>query len=590
LSEKSHASLLDRLRERKVVQWGVAYVVGAWLLLEIVGFLRDTFSWPAVIVRSLTILLGVGLLIALVEAWFHGEKGRQRVRASEAVIVTALLVLAGAAIALVGGGEVAESISAIEVGTFATGGSVAPKVEITPNSIAVLPFADMSAAGDQEYFGNSLAELIGNKLRRIRSLDVEARTSSFTYRDSQLPVTTIGRQLGVTAVLEGSVGTDGDMIRVQVTLINVENGLALWGETFNERLDGVFAVQDRIAASVTSALEVELGPGEASPTVETLPGAFQDYLRALHHLNRRTADDIRLAEAYLESVLAQDPDYAPARATLAKALVLHLSYIPLDATPELRAASAKEAAAALAIDPTLSDASWAAGLAELAAYRWAEALEILDTALGRDPSHADLYHARATVHLARGRFDEARADWVKAVGLEPVTSVYQFMAGYPDVYCLDGAAALARAELMVELNPDFLGGRMIAGMSYLVLSDFESAVGALDTALGDHMRSYLGYGLAKAGDRDAALALLQQFDGSQGPASYHAAAMVATGLGDLDRALDHLEEAYAIRSAHLSEVAVRPEFTILRAHTRFQALLRRMGLEGVTSPNPTCSS
>ncbi len=186
--------LVDRLKERKLVQWALAYLAGAWVLLQVFAELRDTFAWPPVIVRALTVLLAVGFFGALVIAWYHGEKGHQRVSGAELLLLAALLAVAGAGVSYVAGSDTAPGVSALaavdgepERITFAA----------EQGSVAVLPFVNLSGDPAQEYFSDGLTEELLNELAQIAELRVAARTSSFAFKRKNVPVEEIARQLRV---------------------------------------------------------------------------------------------------------------------------------------------------------------------------------------------------------------------------------------------------------------------------------------------------------------------------------------------------------------------------------------------------------
>lgn len=453
----------------------------------------------------------------------------------------------------------------------------------SPPSVAILPFTDMSAAGDQVYFGDGLAEEILTKLLAAPQLRVASRTASFSYRESAQPPSEIGRELNVIAVLEGSVRTEGDSVRITAQLVSVETGFSLWGETFDRRMESVFAVQDEIAASIAETLEVELTGRAAQATQATTVDAYDAYLRARRLIALRSPEGLMEAELLLEGVLAQDPDYTPARAALAFAMALGFQYTPSTDSPEARRRVLDEASRALAQDSAAVEAATAQALVEIwTNFGWESALATLTAAISRAPNHALLHHARATVLLALGRFPEAAQEWRTTVQLEPSAPIYLTNEAWVDVYCDNVEAAVRRADLLRESHPAFFGADFLTGLASIRAGDFEAAVAAMSSPLNDHMASYLGYALARRGDLESATDLLQDFDARR---SYHAGALVAAGLGDVEGTLDRLERAFEVRSGHLSEVAVRPEFQFLRGEARFGALLRAMGLEDVS---PRC--
>jgi adenylate cyclase len=306
--------LWTRLKDRKLVQWGLAYLAGAWVLLQLVTLLGNTYAWPAGLLRALPVLLAVGFLAALVVAWYHGEQGRQRVSGTELLMLGALLLIAGVGVAWVGGG-VQRSVAVPEA-------SGSADLVVDPKSLAVLPFADRSEAGDQKWFADGLTEEILNSLARLGEMRVSARNSSFQFEERAVDAREIGRQLGVANVVEGSVRRDGDRLRIGVQLVRAADGFHIWSQSYDRHLDDVFAVQADIAENITRALDVVLDDERRSRMLATgtrEPPAFLHYLRgraeyeAAHQHGLDTNDRLWEASAWFERALEVDPDYALAR-------------------------------------------------------------------------------------------------------------------------------------------------------------------------------------------------------------------------------------------------------------------------------------
>jgi len=309
-------SLWNRLRRRKVVQWGIVYAAGAWGLLQGLEYVTSTFDWPRQVQQFATLGLLIGLPVVLVTAWYHGDQGRQRVSAAELIIITLLF--------LVGGGIFWRYDKASEAPSPATApGAPVQTTEQTADakieaaSIAVLPFADLSQAGDQGYFSDGMAEEILNVLARVKGLQVASRTSSFAFKDQEdLGIPAIARQLGVRHVLEGSVRRAGGTIRITAQLIDADVDRHLWSETFDRPLtaENVFAIQDEIAKAIVAALVAALPATEVGAVGRTAAttnlGAYDNYLQARALVRSRR--QLLLADQLLEKSVQQDAEYAPA--------------------------------------------------------------------------------------------------------------------------------------------------------------------------------------------------------------------------------------------------------------------------------------
>jgi TolB-like protein len=219
----------------------------------------------------------------------------------------------------------------------------------------VLPFADMSPGGDQEYFADGMAEELINTLSKIEDLRVVARTSAFAFKGKDVGIREIGDRLNVGAVVEGSVRRAGDRLRITAQLVQVADGFHLWSETYDRRLEDVFAIQDEIAVAVAQALKARLvdTPSFNPPTQDLR--AYELYLTGRHFWNLRTEAGMRRAIEYYEEALALDPRYAPALSGLADAYAQLWNY-QFDERPEIVSRARKAATEALRLDPSLGEA------------------------------------------------------------------------------------------------------------------------------------------------------------------------------------------------------------------------------------------
>jgi TolB-like protein len=244
--------LWQRLRRRKVVQWGLAYAAAMWGLLQGVEYFGETFEWSLYVRKLVTVAALLGLPIALVLAWYHGDRGEQRVARSELIVIALLLLIGGTVLWRYE--QIAQD--AVKSGVSA---QVAPTRSAVPQaSVAVLPFVALSSGVDDGYFADGLTEEIINALSALPDLLVTARTSAFYFKGRNVPVPQIAATLGVAHVVEGSVRRSGDKARITAKLVRAADGFQLWSETYDHSLGDPFAVQTRIAESVAQALGVLL--------------------------------------------------------------------------------------------------------------------------------------------------------------------------------------------------------------------------------------------------------------------------------------------------------------------------------------------
>lgn len=324
----------DKLKRRKIVQWGLAYLAGAWVALQLVSILAGQFGWSGWIERGVTILLAFGFFVALVVAWYHGEKGRQRVSGPELLMVAGILVVAGAAIALVRG----EPADEADVPSDPPGAQTATRkgstggpeegadlpLSVSERSVAVLPFENLSPDTANAYFAYGVHDAVITALANLGDLTVTSRTSVMQYDESAADVRTVAAELGVTHVVEGTVQRAGDRVRATVQLIDARTDRHLWADHFEREVspEALFAIQSEIAEEVAGALQASLSPEERlrierQPT-ENLE-AWELFTRA-RHLARTSEYSPQLAErvyGMLRRAAELDPDFALPHAQLA---------------------------------------------------------------------------------------------------------------------------------------------------------------------------------------------------------------------------------------------------------------------------------
>jgi TolB-like protein len=415
--EHADEGLWARMRRRKVVQWGIAYVAGAWGLLQGLAYLSTVFQWPAQLQRPVTMAFLVGLPVALVLAWYHGDRGHQRVSGREFSILTVLLLIGGGLFWWVGRMPEAPAVTAATQPA-----AQAPAAATAGTSIAVLPFVNMSGDKDNEYFSDGISEELLNVLVRVDGLGVASRTSSFSYKGSTLGTAAIASALKVNHVLEGSVRKAGNSVRITAQLIDAVNDRHLWSETYDRELTDIFAIQEEIANSIVNALRDQLGSLQAAAPVTVHADtenveAYQLYLKAreLFIARKDLPESIRL----FERVTQLDPTFARGWEGLAAVSVVSPSWGIRDRD---YMAMAKQAAdRALALDAQLS-MPWAVlGYVVRTAppMDWARGLELTARALAADPRNATAYHWRGIIWLKLGFFERAIADFNHALEVDP---------------------------------------------------------------------------------------------------------------------------------------------------------------------------
>ncbi|HUK00754.1 MAG TPA: hypothetical protein VLW26_00590 [Steroidobacteraceae bacterium] len=440
----------DRLREHKVAQWTLAYAAAAYTLLHTVEMVSEAMEWPHLIARVLTLLLVLGIPVIVTLAWYHGARALRRVSGPELTIITILLVIAGSVLWLINRTSAERAASSA---TASAASSAAPTASRT--AIAVMPFANLTGDPTKDYLGDGLAEEVINTLTKVPGLQVPARTSSFAYKGRNTDIRQIARDLSVGRVLEGSVRSAGDRIRVTAQLINAQSGLHLWSQTYDKKFTDLFQLQDELARAIVQELQVNLNGAPPSSATRAPPAqsvdAYNLYLQGFSAMLQGTEQSLHLAIDLYGQALALDPKFARALAARSRArLTFLVRGYPL---ANAREDAALDAQQALALDPTLGVAHQA--LANVSALRsdWLQAEASYRAAQAADPNNPDLHSGYAMVVLAAtGRVRAAHAEGSAAYRLAPASPNHlTVMAGLDSDLGLD-AQAIKYAELATALG------------------------------------------------------------------------------------------------------------------------------------------
>jgi serine/threonine-protein kinase len=452
---------LRQIKDRALVQWALAYLAGGWAFLEIAGFATSQFSWPSLVPMALTLLVIAGFFLTLVLAWYHGERGRQKVSGPELLIIALLLAITGGALAVFapGGGDLAlPGVPGIRLP-----GSQRP-------AIAVLPFLNQSAAGDEEaaFLATGLHDDLLTQLSKIASLDVIARTSVMQYAGTGKTILEIGRELGVPTVLEGSVMRAGGRVRLNFQLIDARTNTHLWAETYDRdfTVENVFDIQSDLALQVARQLQAELAPTEAA-RIEDVPTenleAYQFFRRGKDAFDRPGWDpaDLEIAGNLFSLAVEADPDFALAYASLSHTLCyLFLFYDRSPARLEDARAAADEA---LRLDPDLARAHLARAFYHYLEYENDEAMEALARAEEGIPGSGELLTLKSEIHLRRWEWDASLAAKERGALLDPLNPEKQLRLAeaYAEYGRWDDAFSLLNR--IIRANPDFHEARFSLG-------------------------------------------------------------------------------------------------------------------------------
>lgn len=482
--------------------------------------------------------------------------------------------------AILGSGQLPAS-SQLSRGLFVRDGSIAATPTTMP-SVAVLPFADLSPAKDQEYFCDGLAEELISALSGISGLRVVARTSAFSFKGQSLDVRTIGNKLGVTSVLEGSVRKHGDRLRINAQLINVADGYHLWSERFDRDAGDVFAIQDEIAETVAERLRVHLGSLPSSPTHDF--EAYNLYLLGRFYWNKRTDEAMRKALANFEAAIVRDPNFALAYAGVADSLIVledHGFVGYREAVSRAREAVDK----ALSLDPDLAEAYTALG----GIHSELEEFELSDRAFRRaiqlKPSYATAHHWYATQLLLEvGRVDEARRELLRARELDPLSLIINTDLARFYYFVRDFPQAEEALRYVFSLDPRFLRARRLMFLLAWTMGRHRDAIEQIPYWLpayaGLEMDDNDWPGILVSSGFDGVLRRLLKVMNSatRGYPLQYAIAVTHAQLRQADEAITALAEYVHKRSPNYAGLRMDALLDPIRSDPRFVELLKSLGI------------
>ena len=455
-------------------------------------------------------------------------------------------------------------------------------------SVAVLPFHNLSADPENEFFADGITEDVIAQLSKIRSLRVIGRGSVMKFKARDRSLREIGSTLDVATLLEGSVRRAGSRVRIVSQLIDVESDRHLWSETYDRDLTDIFAIQSDVAVQIATALEAELSHEERTqlrkePTDDV--EAYRLYLQGRYCIQRWTHEGLDQGLRHLEEATARDPNYALAYASMAYAYTDIGVGVAGSLPPDEAFRLAKDTAArALELDPELAEAHAVLGhLKYVCDYDWVGAEAELKRAIELNPNSGDTFDIYGLLLSSQERYDEAVEAQQRAHELDPlahrmdIVTTFLRMGRYDD--------ALRRVTKIIEVEPHLALGYLTLGWSYLLKGMPDEGLAAMQKAISlspDNALylAQLGQAYGMVGRTEQARAMLAQLEelSRQRYISPYHMAYVHTGLGENELALDWLERAYDERAGGIWGVKGSFLFRSLRSHPRFEALLRKMNL------------
>lgn len=481
--------------------------------------------------------------------------------------------------------NIEESIEVFRV--VMTQGTPATAASKQRASIAVLPFSNMSADPENEYFSDGLTEDILTQVSKISAIKVISRTSVMQYKNTNKKLPTIGKELGVTTILEGSVRKAGNRVRITAQLIDAITDEHIWAENYDRELSDIFEVQSEVASKISESLKAAITPAERERIIRKPTNnleAYELYLHGRYHWGKRTDESLRRAIECFERATQLDPQYGEAFAGLADTYTSQALFEferATDAFPKAKVAALK----AIEVQPDLAEAHASLGLVRFQHdWDWAESEKELKTAISLNPNYALGHHFYADLLKGMGRFDEALSEIRKAQELDPLSLAINSGVGHVLYLSRKYDAAIAAYAHVLQLDPNFVQARLWFGRPFLQKGLFGEAISELKQAVelsgGSTISlAVLAHAYASAGQTDRATEILTTLE-ERSHTKYvpcYWMGLIYVGFGDKERAFEWLNRACDERSAWLPWIKVEPRFDPLRDDSRFESLLKRIG-------------
>lgn len=574
------------LRRRNVYKVAVAYIVAGWALSQGIAQVFPVFDVPNWAIRLIVLLIIIGLPIALVLAWMFEltPQGIKRTETADAMPPSAFRKKHTWIYVVVIGGLV--SIGLFFLGRYTaltTGGPLGENLPV--KSIAVLPFENLSDDKNTAYFSDGITEEILNALAQIPNLKVAARRSAFQFKGTDLDLRKIGQVLGVAHILEGSLQKAGDQVRINVQLVDVQNGLQAWSEKYDRKLDNVFAVEDEIAKAIATKLRVQLTGGAGQPLVvdsTNNPQAHELYLRGLTLLAARGPGLLEARDSFQKAVNL-DANYAQAWAALAVTELILPSY-GLDSFDASLPRGESAAQRALSLDSNTASAYVAVGLANTFRCRWPEADRAFRRALALAPGDAEAVNQYAQFLSAVGQLEPSLREIERAQQLDPLSPIIGVIHAGALAALRRDAEAEAQIKSVVAAHPEFAAAHNWAACQYIDRKMYPEAeaelrsLAELNGESGD-AKALLARGMSDPAQRVAAVNSLETSpdnDGIRRDTIWYAFYLIS--LGERGRALDELEIYSVKHNSAFAGWLWNRGFDPLRDDPRFEAVLAKLAL------------
>jgi len=594
-------SFFEELKRRNVFKVAIAYIVMSWLVMQVADVILNNITAPDWVFHVILLLLGIGFLVAIFFAWAfeltpEGLKREHEVDRSQsitpdtgkklnnlifAVMALALGIFAYDKFFL----SASRDAALVEATTQAVSEQAATRSAQDPEtgessteqSIAVLPFVNMSSDKEQEYFSDGLSEELINLLARIPELKVASRSSSFSYKGKDFKIEDVGRELNVAYVLEGSVRKAGNQIRITAQLIKSEDGFHLWSETWDRPLENIFAIQDEISQAVVDVLKIKL-MGEAPRAQVVDPQAYALLLKARHIYAKWGKENFEKSLEALEQALAIEPDYALAWTSKSATYLAQVQYGYLDRDKGVKM-SLEAAEKAIEIDPRLGSAWSRLVTIRLTEYDWAGAEAALRKALELAPNDSSTLSTAGNMASSLGRYEESLAFHQRILDDDPLhlSAHFNYAVTLARMGRLEESGAAF--QHLLELNPEGWGSHGILAIVFMVQGDaskaWDETAREVDPMFQEYARILV---LPALGRSEEVQQRLEVFTGEYQERLAYLIATVHGWHGNNDQAFNWLNRAIDQGDVLAVRTMTDPLLAGLRGDPRWGDLLGRINL------------
>ena len=595
-------SLYQELKRRNVIRVGAAYVVTAWLLIQVAETIFPLFGYDDAPTRIVVVVLAIGFIPSLIFAWafeltpdglmkdkdvdpdrsLAPDTDKRLDRVIMVVLALALGYFAFDKFVQTPQREAAQRQQQnvdLEVARH-VGRTEALVESYGDKSIAVLPFADMSPEGDQAYFSDGIAEELLNVLAGINELRVISRSSSFALRDDDLSIPEVAEKLNIAYVLEGSVRKAGNQVRITAQLIEARSDTHLWSQTYDRTLDNIFIIQDEIASAVVNGLKITLLDAMPQPR-DAEPEVYSLYLQGKYFMTppREGKEDMEKAVSAFQQALAIDPDYAPAWVGLSWVYEYQTRY-RLQPRAKGIALSREAAERALAIDDTMALAwSTLSYVKKKYDWDWEGAQAAMDKALQLNPNITDVYLGLGSVASTIGQLDKSIELFERAVALDPLGLVG--LASLGSRYLARGRydKALDAYHRVLVLYPENSFALIGIAEIYLRQGNPERALAEINKFPYSHrLNSLKAETLFIIGEEEESRALTEEFLNTPAKENPFPKAIIYAWRGENDKAFESLEAAFEQHSSGMHNILLVDAFHHLEDDPRYPVFLEKLGL------------